>query len=151
MEESIKSIANINLSLPKGKKAKINIINQDQKPYYYMIGNGNCNNFLGKGHSPMNAIDRLTDMTPQELWVIKILNQRLRPIQYGDDMITTAKVFINTSEFSASQKQKFTKGYQRLRSKDIIRRIKRQHYMFNPDFFIPKLYESEMKDYLLLK
>ncbi len=150
MEESTRSIANINLSLPKGKQANISIVNQEPKPYYYMVGNGNRNNFLGKGHSPMNAIDELTSMTPQELWVIKLMNANLRPLEYGDKMITTSKVFINTSEFSNSEKQKFTKGYQRLRSKDIIRREKRQHYMFNPNFFIPKLYDLELEFYLTL-
>ena len=50
--------------------------------------------------------------------------------------------------FEAKQivrKYKFKKGYKRLRKKEIVKRIKRQHYIFNPDFFIPYLYDKEKR------
>jgi hypothetical protein len=100
-----------------------------------------------RDHNPLDFIDLMSEMTPQELWTIKFLKDNLillservsGKIKYR----TTCRSIIKTSNLSSAEQQKFKKGYKRLNAKNLVKRIKRQHYILNPDFFIPHYYNEE--------
>ena len=151
MEADNRIVTNINCKIPEGHQAEVKIIQAEQKPRYYRIGNGIRNTFM-KDHVAIDAIDELAQMTPQELWTIKLVKDNLDLIQErttsGYSMRTSCKARILSSELTSAEKQKFKTGYKRLRKKNLLRRIKRQYYILNPDFFIPHFYVEEMTDFL---
>ena len=90
-----------------------------------------------------NLIDIMSEMSPQEQWLFKIVKEAIT----GSTNDLTCKVFIPSSELTNAEKQKLKIAYKRLREKDLIRRIKRQHYMVNPMMLIPTFFDEEFDRY----
>ena len=137
-------------SICHSKKHGINTLAaNNQKPRYYRFGNGIRNTFMQKSYTPIDAIDALTDLTTQEQWTIRFLKNNLilidERVNGAIKLRTSSKSIISTSELSSADKQKFQTGYKRLHAKNLLKRVKRQHYIFNPNFFIPHFYDEEMK------
>lgn len=151
MSNSEKSIANLKLSMPEGMEASVSLKPMQQRPRYYMIGNGIRNNFMGKDHSPIDFIDVMANMSTQELWVVKLLKDNLILIKQitdnGIKLRTSSKSIIKQSNLSQAEKQKFKIGYKRLHEKNVLKRIKREHYILNPNFFIPYFYNDELLEW----
>lgn len=149
------SISTTNLEIPEGMKAETRLVSIEQSPRYYKIGNGVKNTFMGKSHEPIDTIDTFAEMTPQELWMIKLLKDNLvlreEKIDRSIKLRTSCKSYIKSSELTSAEKQKFKAGYKRLKEKNLVKRIKREHYMFNPDFFIPHFYQDEKELFDSLK
>ena len=57
-------------------------------------------------------------------------------------------IYFDSSNLTQTEKNKLSRGYKELREKDILRRIKRNHYMLNPEIFhvsenmLTKYYDS---------
>ena len=104
---------------------------------------------MGKNHTPRDAIEEMTHMSVSELFVIRTLKNYITfemvETNGGLKQKTSNICIIPMSDLSDKDKQKFKEGYKRLREKEIVKRIKRQHYIFNPDFFIPYLYDKEKR------
>ena len=154
MNEDRRIIMRMDLDIPFGYQVEAKIISIEQSPRYFRIGNGVRNTFMKKTTIPIDAINELTDMTVQELWTIKLLRNNLIPreelVSKQLKLRTSCKSIITASELTSGERQKFQTGYKRLYSKNLLKRIKRQHYILNPDFFIPYFYldEKELFDSL---
>ena len=115
-------------------------------PNYYKIGNGTYST-----RYKMDSRDLLKEvlrMTAAEQWMFNLLKENL--LVYNSTEVSLVDV-----ELSSADKQKLKLGYSRLREKDLVRRVKRQHYMINPTALIPTGKEVDMEveiaEYLELK
>jgi len=144
---SDKIISNIQLAIPENRILEHRLVQIEEKPRYYKIGNGRRNTFMGKGHIPLDAIKIMSEMTPQELWLINLLKDNIKlkeeKTSSGLKFRTSCISVIKSSKLSSSEKQKLKTGYKRLNQKNIVKRIKREHYIINPDFIIPHFYQEE--------
>lgn len=144
-----KIISKVHFEIPEGRKAEITLNRTTQIPRYLRVGNGVRNTFMGKDHIPRDAIEEITHMSVPELFVIRTLKKYITfemvETDEGLKQKTSNICIINMKDLSDKDKQKFKEGYKRLHEKDVVRRIKRQHYIFNPDFFIPYLYTKEKR------
>jgi hypothetical protein len=95
------------------------------KPPFIMCGTGHKNN---NGNS-MNIIDTMAEMTKPELFLFRMITDRMN--------LTTMIGTTLSKSLTDSQKQQIKTGYKRLRTKNIIKRVRREHYMVNPDLIIP--------------
>lgn len=149
--ESDRSIPNPSLKVfDSNKRYDVKEIGFESKPGWMAVGNGRSNYKLDKGIEYMDFVKEICNMTPQELYMIDVMNDTLVQGVYKtkDDKIakyTTNEAMILSRNYTAPQKRKLMKGYERLYAKDIVRRVKRQHYMFNPRFVIPMFYEDTVK------
>jgi len=146
--------AEILAKLPTGKRAEITILNATSKPSFYMVGNGNRNKSMNKEQNDIvkSFWKEAMNMSPQEQWFMLKIEEHLEPELYVDadqrqKVKTTCKVFIPSSELTNAEKQKLKIAYKRLREKDLIRRIKRQHYMVNPMMLVPTFFDEEFTRY----
>lgn len=145
MESVNKSIAKISVEIPKGKHAVVNLVSKEEKPNFYMIGSG-------MGKTSIDAIDIFSNLTPQEWFVILTLKNVSGFIHHtkvpgSDKYITKSSCIVSTKnvKFTPTQKNQFSTGFKRLRDKGVVKRLKRQEYMINPDILIPSDYDEEKK------
>ncbi len=103
------------------------------KPPYQLIGRGQRN----ATGSSMNAIQLMMEMSSSEQFLFSKVESHM------DYKSCVGSCTI--ARFTQSEKQRVKLGYKKLRVKDILRRIKREHYMINPDFIVPN------EDYRMLK
>ena len=147
MNNDIRSITNLNIDTPEGMAVEAKLVSIEQKPRYYRIGNGIRNTFMGKEHSPMDAIDEMAKMSTRELWVIKILKDNLilkeEKINGRFKKRTSCLSVVLNSSLTNPEQQKFKAGFKRLKESNLVKRIKREHYILNPDFLIPHFYDEE--------
>ena len=153
---SLTSTKLVGINIPDGKVAEVTIKKIKDIPAFYMVGNGLLNSKLPKGTPVMDFMKEAMSMTPQEQWLVLQLKENLQPEEYrtADNKIklrTTCKVGFKSGDLSKADKRKLLAGYKRLREKDIVRRIKKEYYMFNPVFLIPTEFDEEMDLYSTLK
>ncbi len=77
----------------------------------------------------MDAIDLMTKMKPQELFVVSLMNKKM-------DYRTNCFV-VRGKELSSGDSQKFKAGFKMLNTKGVLKRIKREHYIVSPEFVVP--------------
>jgi len=137
-----------NIEIPKNKKLETKIINKKEIPRFYMIGSGIKNENIDN-HHPISMFDILKDITQPEQYVMEVIGKSLEPAydEMNKKYYTTCKINISDIKMTPSNRVKFSKGYKRLHSRNILKKIKRQHYMLNPDFLIPTYYEQEKKEF----
>jgi len=159
---TLNTVRTINATIPIGYKAEVNVFKNSTIPSFYMLGNGNENKKMNKiqNRNVKSFWKEAMRMSPQEQWFMLLLEphfeNNLEPQEVKQPnniykLSTTCKVFCPSSNLTNSQKQKLYKAYKRLRAKDIIRRIKREHYMFNPMLLIPTDFNEEYTFYYSLK
>lgn len=130
-----------------GKSLVAKLINNEVKPYFNMVGNGKKNNLLGKGIMAMDLILEMTKLTDQEQFLIR--EMRLNLI-HKEGISDSGQAFnyptnvakITGKNYTDSEKQRIKTGFKRLKEKDIVKRVKREHYIFNPQFIIPFNYSE---------
>lgn len=137
----------INIVIPHGKKLVAEIKNSSSKPYFSMVGNGKKNNLLGKGIRAMDLIIEMSHMTPQEQYLVEQMrNHLVHATALREDgssfEFPTNVAIISGKAYTVGEKQKIKAGFKRLHSKDIVRRVRREYYMFNPSFIIPYDYDD---------
>ena len=149
-----KTIARLDCEIPEGTMAEIRPVRIEERPRYYKVGNGKRNTFMKKKYEPIDAVDAMSVMTPQELWTLKLVKDNLILIEERVNgkkkYRTSCKAVILSAELTDGEKQKLKTGFKRLQDKGLVRRVKRQHYMLNPNFLIPHYYEEEMELYTTL-
>lgn len=147
MIEDRRIISQLNLEIPLGQKLETTVTSIEQRPRYYRIGNGLRNTFMGKYHEPIDAIDQMSEMSAQELWTLKKIKDNLILLEVrttkGIKFKTSCKSVVIFSDLTNAEQQKFKAGYKKLNAKNLIKRIKKEHYILNPDFFIPEFYDEE--------
>ena len=153
MYEDDSIIASVKLEVPLGFKVESKVVGIKQSPRYYKIGNGVRNTFMKneEKYIAIDAIKAMSEMSPQELWFINLLKDNVVLIEERADrgykLRTSAKSIVLSNTLSKSEKQKLKVAYRRLSEKNLVKRIKRQHYMLNPNFFIPYFYQDEVDEY----
>lgn len=151
------SVTHLSVHIPEGMRAETTLIKQGQVPRYYRMGNGNRNTFMGKESlEPIDAIDTMASMSAQELWATQLIKNNLILIDVVTDKgrvqkKTSCKAIVKNSELTDAEKQKFKAGFKRLHSKDLVRRIKREHYILNPMFLVPHFFDDESALFKSLK
>ena len=132
----------------KANEELIKRTKQNQRRSFYMLGKQRWVNLSAEGTKPewqnegIDFIDEFTAMSKREQAVIKLLkdnilwSQELNSYNYVIELTPESASF-NQDVHDFMPYNTFLKGFQLLYKKDLVRRVKRNHYMFNPDFFIP--------------
>lgn len=132
----------------KANEELIKRTKQQQRRSFYMVGKERWVNLATDGAKPdwqyegIDFIDAFAAMSKREQSVTKLIkdcikwDKELNSFNYIVEL-TTDSVHFNENLTDAMPYNTFLKGFQLLFKKDLVRRIKRNHYMFNPDFFIP--------------
>jgi hypothetical protein len=132
----------------KANEELIKRTKQQQRRSFYMVGKERWVNLSTDGDKPdwqyegIDFIDAFAAMSKREQAVTKLIkdcikwNKELNSFDYLVELSPTS-VHFNESVTDSMPYNTFLKGFQLLFKKDLVRRIKRNHYMFNPDFFIP--------------
>lgn len=143
-------ISQISLTVPEGKELNISTKIKGTVPYHFSYGNGKFNKRINV--NPIDAIEQFETFTPQEWYVFKLLKQEALIWDMDEGKyITTCKVQINPKVLTAQDRNKFTIGYKRLETKQLVKRIKRGgSYMINPNLLIPTKYNTEQAEWLAL-
>lgn len=138
------SITSLSVKIPEGKELNIGIMSKKVYPNRYQIGSGMQNKRIDT--EPMDAINIMSTFTPQEWFVINTLKEVSGLLKLDDEYkyYSSCIVSIKGNNLTDNQRNQFSTGFKRLRDKNIVRRIKRQEYIINPDFIIPTKYNTEM-------
>lgn len=143
-------ISQISLTVPEGKALSISTKTKGTVPYHFSYGNGKLNKRINV--NPIDAIEQFETFTPQEWYVFKLLKQEALVWDMDEGKyVTTCKVQINPKVLTAQDRNKFTIGYKRLETKQLVKRVKRGgSYMINPNLLIPTKYNAEQAEWLTL-
>lgn len=107
-----------------------------KKPNYFMIGNGTMNKHKIYG------IDLLRELANSSKAAQFLLLMIKDGINYENGYNPVVKIVGETKY----QQNQITEGYKELVAKDLVRRIKKSHYMINPFALIPPVdYEEAVK------
>lgn len=141
------SISNVSINIPEGKVLGLIPKEKITYPNRYQIGSGMDNKRI---HEPaIDAIELMSTLTPQEWFVLNTLKNVNKLLKLDDEYKYYSSCIVSTKyvSFTPTQKNQFSTGFKRLKKKDLVRRIKRQEYIINPDFIIPTHYQKELKQW----
>ena len=101
---------------------------------------------FNKVKQSLDAYSLMSTFTPQEWYVLNTLKD-IGFIHMDDNHKYYSSNIVSTKclSLTSTQKNQFSTGFKRLKSKDVLKRIKRQLYIINPDFQIPTNYNDEYK------
>ena len=105
------------------------------KPNYFMIGNGTMNKHKIYG---IDLLRELASSTKAEQFLLLAIKDG---ICYGNDYSPIVKVIPETE----TQRQYIKLGYKSLLARELVIRIKKSHYMINPNALIPIDYEGSLR------
>ena len=105
------------------------------KPNYFMIGNGTMNKHKIYG---IDLLRELANSTKAEQFLLLAIKDG---ICYGNDYSPIVKVIPETE----TQRQYIKLGYKSLSARELVIRIKKSHYMINPNALIPIDYEGSLR------
>ena len=105
------------------------------KPNYFMIGNGTMNKHKIYG---IDLLKELANSTKAEQFLLLAIKDG---ICYGNDYSPIVKVVGETKY----QQNMITEGYKSLSARELVIRIKKSHYMINPNALIPIDYEGSLR------
>ena len=105
------------------------------KPNYFMIGNGTMNKHR------MYAIDLLEEVAKSTKAEQFLLLSIKDGICYGNDYNPVVNVIGETKY----QQNMITEGYKSLAARGLVLRVKKAHYMINPNALIPPDYEGALQ------
>lgn len=106
-----------------------------KKPNYLMIGNGTMNK--NKVYS-IDLISEIIDSNKAEQYLIKAIKDG---ITYDNNYDPVVKVVGVTS----TEKQYLKNGYKSLFERNLVVRVKKSHYMINPNALVPLDYEGALE------
>lgn len=101
-------------------------------PNFFRVGNGTMNK---KRIQSINLLQEIANASKAAQYLLLAITNG---IEYSNDYHYVVKV-IPTTE---TQKRYLKQGYKELVQKDLVRRVKRSHYMVNPNALIPIEYEE---------
>ena len=105
------------------------------KPNYFMIGNGTMNKHKIYG---IDLLRELANSTKAEQFLLLAIKDG---ICYGNDYNPVVKVIGETKY----QQNMITEGYKSLAARELVIRVKKSHYMINPNALIPIDYEGALR------
>ena len=105
------------------------------KPNYFMIGNGTMNKHRIYG---IDLLRELANSTKAEQFLLLAIKDG---ICYGNDYSPIVKVIPETE----TQRQYIKLGYKSLSARELVIRVKKSHYMINPNALIPIDYEGSLR------
>ena len=105
------------------------------KPNYFMIGNGTMNKHKIYG---IDLLKELANSTKAEQFLLLAIKDG---ICYGNAYSPIVKVIPETE----TQRQYIKLGYKSLLARELVIRIKKSHYMINPNALIPIDYEGSLR------
>lgn len=122
------------LVIPEGKCIRLeDETTKQRRPNYRMIGNGTMN------RHQVQSIDLITEMVTLSRPAISTLACIQQHLTWDNH---DGVVRINMSDFNSAGQQSFQKGFKELHSRGLAKRIRRSHYMINPNALIPVDYDS---------
>jgi len=101
-------------------------------PNYFRVGNGTMNKHKMES---INITKEGMASTKPAQWLI---NRVMDGVGYDNDYSPIVKVVAN----SDTEKKYLKLGYKEMHEKGLVRRVKRGHYMINPNALIPLDYEE---------
>ncbi len=107
-----------------------------KKPAFIMVGNGNKDK-NGRGTHSMDYTKELLNMTAPERFMFGLLMDNRMTFDKDKPHIKSNHIYIDNHNLSATEKRYLSIAYKKLREKNIIVRIRRQHYIINPRMVIP--------------
>ena len=107
------------------------------KPNYFMVGNGTMNKQKVYG---IDLLRELADSTKAEQFLLLAIKDG---ICYDNGYSPIVKVVPETD----TQRQYIKLGYKSLLARGLVVRVKKSHYMINPNALIPIDYEQAMVDW----
>lgn len=140
----IKSIVQVTL---KANEELIKRTKQHNRRSFYMVGKERWVNLASEGDKPdwkyegIDFIDAFAAMSKREQSIVKLIKDCIKwdttinSFNYLVELSPESIHFDETAIYSMPYNT-FLKGFSLLAKKNLVRRIKRNHYMFNPDFFI---------------
>ena len=105
------------------------------KPNYFMIGNGTMNKHKIYG---IDLLKELANSTKADQFLLLAIKDG---ICYGNDYSPIVKVVGETKY----QQNMITEGYKSLSARELVIRVKKAHYMINPNALIPIDYEGSLR------
>ena len=139
------SITQISL---KSNEELVKRTKQTQTRKFYMVGKEALVNKASKGEKAdwqwegIDFIDVMVSLSSREQRIIKLIKDCIK----WDKKINSFNYIVclepDSVEFDPAVENyipysTFQKGFATLFKQDLVRRVSRHHYMFNPDFFIP--------------
>ena len=120
---------------------------QKSKRGFYMVGRESWNNVAEEGKKAdwqftgIDFIDVVTRISNNERTVIKFIKDSIiwdKELNSFNYIATLApdSVFFDPTANGSIKYETFLKGFNLLCKEDLVRRVRRHQYMFNPDFFI---------------
>ena len=100
-----------------------------KQPNYFRIGNGTMNKHNIKA---INLIAELCTMSDSGRYLVNMIQERMVYNPY-DNMVEFA---VRVEADTDAEKKRLTRGFKELYEKDLVRRVKRGHYMLNPNAII---------------
>lgn len=104
-------------------------------PNFIVIGNGTMNR---SNVQSINLLVESMDSTKAEQYLLKAI---IKEINYHNDYKAVVKVLAK----SKHEKNMLSEGYKSLFMRGLVKRVKRSHYMINPNALIPPNYESALE------
>lgn len=132
----------LNISVEKGQRLEIvSRSNSYKYPPFYMAGSGKRN----KSGSSLNLIQILCNLTKSEQFTFSLLETNLA---YWETHICKGNIcIVRNNELTDSEQQSFKRGYKLLNQKDLVRRIRREHYLISPYLILPKDFEEAVAEW----
>lgn len=138
------SIVQISL---KANEELIKRTKQQNRRSFYMVGKERWVNLASEGDKPdwkyegIDFIDAFAAMSKREQSIVKLIKDCIKwepTINSFNYLVELSpeSVHFDETAIDSMPYNTFLKGFGLLAKKDLVRRIKRNHYMFNPDFFI---------------
>lgn len=142
---SKQSIVQISL---KANEELIKRTKQKQRRSFYMVGKETWTNLADEGAKPdwqfsgIDFIDTFAAMSKREQTIIRFMKDSMKWDKELNSFNYIVKFDPESIHFDPAAEdsmpyESFLKGFNLLHKKDLARRVKRYHYMLNPDFFIP--------------
>lgn len=134
---SDRSIHTVTLAIPDGKM--LDIIDkrpQVRRPNFYMMGNNTMN------RDGIQSVDLIMEAATLSRPAIVTLSWIRQAIVWDN---RDGVVKFSMSDLTDAQEQQFKKGFKELNDRNLVRRVKRSHYMINPNALIPIDYEAALQ------
>jgi len=133
MKAKIEVDTDVDLEIIQHKKSK------EKYTPFHMIGKGGYSTLARS--VVVDAVGEMLKFNKQEQWLMALI------FKYGD--AKNLQCVIRGKDLTKTEKNKLAIAYRSLRAKDILRRIKREYYMVNPTFWVPKSNREELYEYYM--
>lgn len=121
----------------KGDKLHIHTTKVDKRPNHYQTGRNEMNKHGLKG---IDLMDELVASTKAEQFLLIAIKNG---IGYSNEYHYVVR--LRPSEYTVYQQKLLLEGYQGLFKRNLVRRVKRGHYMINPNALIPMEYKEAVE------